>query len=164
MSDKTTKHNINSCVFLSLPGQETACKPLNKVEMRRQYLMEKYVWKWKQFMRSRSEGLFPRLLKLGHNNWLRQVMLLRICRPSDASDLWFSHMGLVDTSYGIKFFFSGALHPSHSGSETSCMHHRRGPDNYSQSQTAGPGSPHKVEWAIPIQRHIVFHKSLIFRG
>lgn len=76
MSDKTTKHNINSCVFLSLPGQETASKPLNKVEMRRQYLMEKYVWKWKQFMRSRSEGLFPRLLKLGHNNWLRQVMLL----------------------------------------------------------------------------------------
>ncbi|XP_017342515.1 E3 ubiquitin-protein ligase UBR4 isoform X1 [Ictalurus punctatus] len=54
--------------------QETASKPLNKAEIRRQYLMEKYVWKWKQFMRSRSEGLFPRLLKLGHNNWLRQVL------------------------------------------------------------------------------------------
>uniref|UniRef100_A0A673KP75 E3 ubiquitin-protein ligase UBR4 n=1 Tax=Sinocyclocheilus rhinocerous TaxID=307959 RepID=A0A673KP75_9TELE len=49
-------------------------KPLNKAEIRRQYLMEKYMWKWKQFMRSRSEGLFPRLLKLGHNNWLRQVL------------------------------------------------------------------------------------------
>uniref|UniRef100_A0A673LQI7 E3 ubiquitin-protein ligase UBR4-like n=1 Tax=Sinocyclocheilus rhinocerous TaxID=307959 RepID=A0A673LQI7_9TELE len=49
-------------------------KPLNKAEIRKQYLMEKYVWKWKQFMRSRSEGLFPRLLKLGHNNWLRQVL------------------------------------------------------------------------------------------
>lgn len=58
---------------LILPGQETASKPSNKDEIRRQYLMEKYVWKWKQFMRSRSEGLFPRLLKLGHNNWLRQV-------------------------------------------------------------------------------------------
>ncbi|XP_016135663.1 E3 ubiquitin-protein ligase UBR4-like [Sinocyclocheilus grahami] len=54
--------------------QETVSKPLNKAEIRRQYLMEKYVWKWKQFMRSRSEGLFPRLLKLGHNNWLRQVL------------------------------------------------------------------------------------------
>uniref|UniRef100_A0A8C2GSI0 Ubiquitin protein ligase E3 component n-recognin 4 n=1 Tax=Cyprinus carpio TaxID=7962 RepID=A0A8C2GSI0_CYPCA len=53
---------------------ETASKPLNKAEIRRQYLMEKYMWKWKQFMRSRPEGLFPRLLKLGHNNWLRQVL------------------------------------------------------------------------------------------
>ncbi|KAL1020637.1 hypothetical protein UPYG_G00002740 [Umbra pygmaea] len=54
--------------------QETASKPQNKAEVRRHYLMEKYLWKWKQFMRSRSEGLFPRLLKLGHNNWLRQVL------------------------------------------------------------------------------------------
>ncbi|KAJ8017247.1 hypothetical protein DPEC_G00015820 [Dallia pectoralis] len=54
--------------------QETASKPQNKVEVRRRYLMEKYVWKWKQFLRLRSEGLFPRLLKLGHNNWLRQVL------------------------------------------------------------------------------------------
>ncbi|XP_055747277.1 E3 ubiquitin-protein ligase UBR4 [Salvelinus fontinalis] len=54
--------------------QETAAKPQNKAEVRRRYLMEKYGWKWKQFMRSRSEGLFPRLLKLGHNNWLRQVL------------------------------------------------------------------------------------------
>ena len=49
-------------------------KPQGKAELRRQYLLEKYVWKWKQFMRSRKgEGLFPRLLKLSHNNWLRQV-------------------------------------------------------------------------------------------
>ncbi|XP_016138625.1 E3 ubiquitin-protein ligase UBR4 [Sinocyclocheilus grahami] len=54
--------------------QETVSKPLNKAEIRRQYLMEKYMWKWKQSMMSRSEGLFPRLLKLGHNNWLRQVL------------------------------------------------------------------------------------------
>lgn len=56
-----------------IAGQETVSKPANKAEVRRQYLMEKYVWKWKQFVRSRSESLFPRLLKLGHNNWLRQV-------------------------------------------------------------------------------------------
>lgn len=56
-----------------LTGQETVSKPQSKVELRRQYLLEKYVWKWKQFMRARTEGLFPRLLKLSHNNWLRQV-------------------------------------------------------------------------------------------
>ncbi|KAM6976924.1 E3 ubiquitin-protein ligase UBR4 [Aplochiton taeniatus] len=54
--------------------QETGTKPQSKVEVRRQYLQEKYVWKWKQFRRSRTEGLFPRLLKLSHNNWLRQVL------------------------------------------------------------------------------------------
>lgn len=55
-------------------GQETVSKPQGKAELRKQYLLEKYVWKWKQFMRSRKgEGLFPRLLKLSHNNWLRQV-------------------------------------------------------------------------------------------
>ncbi|KAG7276340.1 hypothetical protein CRUP_032395 [Coryphaenoides rupestris] len=54
--------------------QETVSKPQSKVELRRHYLLEKYMWKWKQFMRSRTEGLFPRLLKLSHNNWLRQVL------------------------------------------------------------------------------------------
>ncbi|XP_065141997.1 E3 ubiquitin-protein ligase UBR4 isoform X2 [Paramisgurnus dabryanus] len=54
--------------------QESVSKPSNKAEIRRQYLMEKYVWKWKQFTKCRSESLFPRLLKLGHNNWLRQVL------------------------------------------------------------------------------------------
>ncbi|XP_008300472.1 E3 ubiquitin-protein ligase UBR4 isoform X1 [Stegastes partitus] len=55
--------------------QETVSKPQGKAELRKQYLLEKYVWKWKQFMRSRKgEGLFPRLLKLSHNNWLRQVL------------------------------------------------------------------------------------------
>ncbi|TWW56459.1 E3 ubiquitin-protein ligase UBR4 [Takifugu flavidus] len=55
--------------------QEGATKPQGKAELRKQYLLEKYVWKWKQFMRSRKgEVLFPRLLKLSHNNWLRQVL------------------------------------------------------------------------------------------
>ncbi|KAK1898672.1 E3 ubiquitin-protein ligase UBR4 [Dissostichus eleginoides] len=55
--------------------QENVSKPQGKTELRRQYLLEKYVWKWKQFMRSKKgEGLFPRLLKLSHNNWLRQVL------------------------------------------------------------------------------------------
>lgn len=60
------------CVITT--GQESLSKPQGKTELRRQYLLEKYAWKWKQFMRSRKgEGLFPRLLKLSHNNWLRQV-------------------------------------------------------------------------------------------
>lgn len=61
--------------FISVTsGQEAVSKPQGKPELRKQYLQEKYVWKWKQFMRSRKgEGLFPRLLKLSHNNWLRQV-------------------------------------------------------------------------------------------
>lgn len=60
--------------LLIITGQEAVSKPQGKAELRRQYLLEKYVWKWKQFMRSRKgEGLFPRLLKLSHNNWLRQV-------------------------------------------------------------------------------------------
>lgn len=60
--------------LLITAGQETVSKPQGKAELRKQYLLEKYVWKWKQFMRSRKgEGLFPRLLKLSHNNWLRQV-------------------------------------------------------------------------------------------
>lgn len=65
-------------VFIHMTtGQETATKPQGKAELRKQYLLEKYVWKWKLFMRSRKgEGLFPRLLKLSHNNWLRQVMKL----------------------------------------------------------------------------------------
>ncbi|CAG03215.1 unnamed protein product [Tetraodon nigroviridis] len=55
--------------------QEAASKPQGKAELRKQYLLEKYVWRWKQFMRSRKgEVLFPRLLKLSHNNWLRQVL------------------------------------------------------------------------------------------
>lgn len=60
--------------ILVTTGQEAVSKPQGKAELRKQYLLEKYVWKWKQFMRSRKgEGLFPRLLKLSHNNWLRQV-------------------------------------------------------------------------------------------
>ena len=60
--------------ILMATGQEAVSKPQGKAELRKQYLLEKYVWKWKQFMRSRKgEGLFPRLLKLSHNNWLRQV-------------------------------------------------------------------------------------------
>ncbi|KAK5619189.1 E3 ubiquitin-protein ligase ubr4 [Crenichthys baileyi] len=55
--------------------QEAVSKPQGKAELRKQYLQEKYVWKWKQFMRSKKgESLFPRLLKLSHNNWLRQVL------------------------------------------------------------------------------------------
>lgn len=65
---------ITSVSILFVTVQEAASKPQGKAELRKQYLLEKYVWRWKQFMRSRKgEVLFPRLLKLSHNNWLRQV-------------------------------------------------------------------------------------------
>lgn len=65
---------ITSVTILFIKVQEGASKPQGKAELRKHYLLEKYVWKWKQFMRSRKgEVLFPRLLKLSHNNWLRQV-------------------------------------------------------------------------------------------
>lgn len=72
---KTHDDKIFTVEFILITtGQETVSKPQGKTELRRQYLLEKYVWKWKQFMRSKKgEGLFPRLLKLSHNNWLRQV-------------------------------------------------------------------------------------------
>ena len=71
-------------ISLCPSGQETASKPQNKTEVRRQYLLEKYSWKWKQFMRAKSEGLFPRLLKLSHNNWLRQVASCTSTRAESA--------------------------------------------------------------------------------
>lgn len=65
---------------MSIKVQEGASKPQGKAELRKQYLLEKYVWKWKQFMRARKgEVLFPRLLKLSHNNWLRQVKINHLC-------------------------------------------------------------------------------------
>lgn len=71
--------------ILTSAGQEVVSKPQGKAELRRQYLLEKYVWKWKQFMRSRKgEGLFPRLLKLSHNNWLRQVHSFKYVWPTFA--------------------------------------------------------------------------------
>lgn len=76
---RTKEYAFYDEVYLDLTGQEAVPKPQGKAELRKQYLMEKYSWKWKQFMRSRKgEGLFPRLLKLSHNNWLRQVTLLFI--------------------------------------------------------------------------------------
>ncbi|XP_058849008.1 E3 ubiquitin-protein ligase UBR4 isoform X2 [Acipenser ruthenus] len=55
-------------------AQDSGNKPPNKAELHRQYLLEKYVWKWKQFMSKRGKRTSPLDLKLGHNNWLRQVL------------------------------------------------------------------------------------------
>nr|XP_023697265.1 E3 ubiquitin-protein ligase UBR4 [Paramormyrops kingsleyae] len=55
-------------------GQEAVSKPLSKVDIRKHYLLEKYVWKWKQFMSKRGKRTSPLDLRLGHNNWLRQVL------------------------------------------------------------------------------------------
>ncbi|XP_064028194.1 E3 ubiquitin-protein ligase UBR4 isoform X5 [Pogoniulus pusillus] len=49
-------------------------KSLSKAEIHQLYLSEKYVWKWKQFLSRRGKRTCPLDLKLGHNNWLRQVL------------------------------------------------------------------------------------------
>ncbi|XP_078094991.1 E3 ubiquitin-protein ligase UBR4 isoform X5 [Mustelus asterias] len=53
---------------------DTEGKTQSKTELRHLYLMEKYAWKWKQFLSKRGKRNSPLDLKLGHNNWLRQVL------------------------------------------------------------------------------------------
>ncbi|MEE6525819.1 hypothetical protein FKM82_026076, partial [Ascaphus truei] len=55
-------------------GIDASGKSPSKAELRQMYLQEKYVWKWKQFMSRRGKRTSPLDLKLGHNNWLRQVL------------------------------------------------------------------------------------------
>ncbi|XP_072282665.1 E3 ubiquitin-protein ligase UBR4 isoform X6 [Pyxicephalus adspersus] len=55
-------------------GVDNSGKTLSKAELRQLYLQEKYSWKWKQFLSRRGKRLTPLDLKLGHNNWLRQVL------------------------------------------------------------------------------------------
>lgn len=56
-----------------LPGIDGNGKSPSKAELRHLYLTEKYVWRWKQFLSRRGKRTSPLDLKLGHNNWLRQV-------------------------------------------------------------------------------------------
>ncbi|PIO23832.1 hypothetical protein AB205_0170940, partial [Aquarana catesbeiana] len=49
-------------------------KTLSKADLRQLYLQEKYSWKWKQFLSRKGKRPTPVDLKLGHNNWLRQVL------------------------------------------------------------------------------------------
>ena len=56
-----------------LPGTDGNGKSPSKSELRHLYLTEKYVWRWKQFLSRRGKRTPPLDLKLGHNNWLRQV-------------------------------------------------------------------------------------------
>lgn len=58
---------------LCLPGVDGNGKSPSKAELRHLYLTEKYVWRWKQFLSRRGKRTSPLDLKLGHNNWLRQV-------------------------------------------------------------------------------------------
>lgn len=99
--------------ILTAAGQEVVSKPQGKAELRRQYLLEKYVWKWKQFMRSRKgEGLFPRLLKLSHNNWLRQVCNLRYVAAwfsLDFSRHWLLHEPIWMKPVTVKVFLLQVL-------------------------------------------------------
>ncbi|XP_068018818.1 LOW QUALITY PROTEIN: E3 ubiquitin-protein ligase UBR4 [Melanerpes formicivorus] len=55
-------------------GIDASGKSLSKAEIHQLYLSEKYVWKWKQFLSRRGKRTCPLDLKLGHNNWLRQVL------------------------------------------------------------------------------------------
>ena len=58
---------------LCLPGIDGNGKSPSKSELRHLSLTEKYVWRWKQFLSRRGKRTSPLDLKLGHNNWLRQV-------------------------------------------------------------------------------------------
>ncbi|XP_069467171.1 E3 ubiquitin-protein ligase UBR4 isoform X2 [Ambystoma mexicanum] len=53
---------------------ERSGKSLSRTELRHAYLQEKYFWKWKQFVSRNGKRTPPIELKLGHNNWLRQVL------------------------------------------------------------------------------------------
>ncbi|KAM5132251.1 E3 ubiquitin-protein ligase UBR4 [Mantella aurantiaca] len=55
-------------------GIDNSGKTLSKEELRQLYLQEKYSWKWKQFLSRKGKRPTPLDLKLGHNNWLRQVL------------------------------------------------------------------------------------------
>ncbi|KAJ7306602.1 hypothetical protein JRQ81_009992 [Phrynocephalus forsythii] len=55
-------------------GIEANGKSPTRAELRQLYLTEKYTWKWKQFMSRQGKRTCPLDLKLGHNNWLRQVL------------------------------------------------------------------------------------------
>nr|XP_054369209.1 E3 ubiquitin-protein ligase UBR4 [Mirounga angustirostris] len=59
---------------LPIRGIDGNGKSPSKSELRHLYLTEKYVWRWKQFLSRRGKRTPPLDLKLGHNNWLRQVL------------------------------------------------------------------------------------------
>lgn len=59
---------------LPIRGVDGNGKSPSKSELHRLYLTEKYVWRWKQFLSRRGKRTTPLDLKLGHNNWLRQVL------------------------------------------------------------------------------------------
>ncbi|EPQ18169.1 E3 ubiquitin-protein ligase UBR4 [Myotis brandtii] len=59
---------------LPIRGVDSNGKSPSKSELHHLYLTEKYVWRWKQFLSRRGKRTSPLDLKLGHNNWLRQVL------------------------------------------------------------------------------------------
>ncbi|XP_022407757.1 E3 ubiquitin-protein ligase UBR4 isoform X2 [Delphinapterus leucas] len=59
---------------LPIRGIDGNGKSPSKSELHHLYLTEKYVWRWKQFLSRRGKRTSPLDLKLGHNNWLRQVL------------------------------------------------------------------------------------------
>lgn len=67
---------------LPIRGVDGNGKSPSKSELHHLYLTEKYVWRWKQFLSRRGKRTSPLDLKLGHNNWLRQVS---DCLPGPAA-------------------------------------------------------------------------------
>lgn len=67
-------HHTYPACHLYLAGVDGNGKSPSKSELHRLYLTEKYVWRWKQFLSRRGKRTTPLDLKLGHNNWLRQVL------------------------------------------------------------------------------------------
>lgn len=80
-----------SWALLNIAGADANGKTPSKAELHQLYLSEKYVWKWKQFMSRRGKRTCPLDLKLGHNNWLRQVKLGRALGQSSVTQGgWFA--------------------------------------------------------------------------
>lgn len=72
-SASTVLSYLTPVCHLCLAGIEGNGKSPSKSELHRLYLTEKYLWRWKQFLSRRGKRTTPLDLKLGHNNWLRQV-------------------------------------------------------------------------------------------
>lgn len=80
----------SSWAVFSIAGIDANGKSPSKAELHQLYLSEKYVWKWKQFMSRRGKRTCPLDLKLGHNNWLRQV---NVCESSSVMHWLVSSIG-----------------------------------------------------------------------
>lgn len=134
--------------LFALKGIDNSGKTLSKAELRQLYLQEKYSWKWKQFLSRKGKRPTPLDLKLGHNNWLRQVSILRSI-TCDGSSVLLQCLQTCAQIHPAHPSFAGVVHPGHPGSTTSRLYHRRGPGHIPEPQTASLGSSYQVSAAPP---------------